>query len=216
MGLDDPHVRDLGRLQGFQKLGECLGTAEKWLGVAVFPRTRAAHYSARRAESHLPRAATWNRTRTSQMRTAFSSKALKTGSSAPGELEMTFSTSAVAVCCSSVSRNSWSNRVFSIAMTACAAKFCHQFNRLVGKATCFLPADTAIDPISSSFFIDGASRSAFAPPNLASIGAEFGSSDMSGICTTFLVCSSRSRLCPGVGRIRGSRRRASVSAGSSP
>ena len=37
----------------------------------------------------------------SQMRTAFSSMAWNTGSSSPGELEMTLSTSDVAVCCSS-------------------------------------------------------------------------------------------------------------------
>ena len=36
---------------------------------------------------------------------------------------MTFSTSEVAVCCSSDSRNSLSSRAFSMAMTACAAKF---------------------------------------------------------------------------------------------
>ena len=35
------------------------------------------------------------------MRTAFSSMAWKTGSRSPCELEMTFSTSVVAVCCSS-------------------------------------------------------------------------------------------------------------------
>ena len=35
-----------------------------------------------------------------QMRVAFSSIALNTGSSSPGELEMTCSTSEVAVCCS--------------------------------------------------------------------------------------------------------------------
>ena len=37
----------------------------------------------------------------SQMRVAFSSMAWNTGSSSPGELEMTSSTSDVAVCCSS-------------------------------------------------------------------------------------------------------------------
>ena len=43
---------------------------------------------------------------------------------------MTSSTSEVAVCCSSDSRSSvrwrssFSSRVFSMAMTACAAKFC--------------------------------------------------------------------------------------------
>jgi hypothetical protein len=36
---------------------------------------------------------------------------------------MTLSTSAVAVCCASDSRNSLSKRVFSMAMTACLAKF---------------------------------------------------------------------------------------------
>ncbi len=67
----------------------------------------------------------------SQMRVAFSSMALNTGCRSPGELEMTFSTSLVAVCCSSDSvrssvrwRSSLSSRVFSMAMTACAAKFC--------------------------------------------------------------------------------------------
>ena len=67
----------------------------------------------------------------SQMRVAFSSMALNTGSSSPGELEMTFSTSEVAVCCSSDSvrssvrwRSSLSSRVFSMAITAWAAKFC--------------------------------------------------------------------------------------------
>ena len=39
----------------------------------------------------------------SQMRVAFSSMASNTGSSSPGELEMTCSTSEVAVCCSSAS-----------------------------------------------------------------------------------------------------------------
>src|SRR5262249_61391478 len=53
-----------------------------------------------------------------------------TGSSSPGDELMTRSTSAVAVCCSNDSlrsavrcRNSLSSRVFSMAMTAWAAKF---------------------------------------------------------------------------------------------
>jgi hypothetical protein len=37
---------------------------------------------------------------------------------------MTCKTSAVAVCCSSASRVSVMSRAFSIALTACAAKFC--------------------------------------------------------------------------------------------
>ena len=63
------------------------------------------------------------------MRTALASIALNTGSSSPGELEMTFSTSEVAVCCSSASlrssvrcRSSLSSRTFSMAITAWAAK----------------------------------------------------------------------------------------------
>jgi len=42
----------------------------------------------------------------------------------PGEELMTCSISAVAVCCSKVSRVSVMRRAFSIAITACAAKFC--------------------------------------------------------------------------------------------
>ena len=67
----------------------------------------------------------------SQIREAFASMDLKTGSNSPGEPDMTFSTSDVAVCCSSDSlkssvrwRSSLSSRVFSMAMTAWAAKFC--------------------------------------------------------------------------------------------
>ncbi len=73
----------------------------------------------------------------SQMRTALASMASKTGSSSPGELLMTCSTSEVAVCCSSASerssvrwRNSPSRRVFSMAITAWAAK-------LVTSSICF-------------------------------------------------------------------------------
>ena len=62
------------------------------------------------------------------MRVAFANIALNTGSSSPGELEMTCNTSDVAVCCSSDSerssvrwRSSLSSRVFCTAMTACAA-----------------------------------------------------------------------------------------------
>src|SRR5262249_16608484 len=55
----------------------------------------------------------------------------KTGSSSPGELEMTFNTSDVAVCCSSDSESSRARccsasnkRTFSIAMSACSANVC--------------------------------------------------------------------------------------------
>src|SRR5215813_4726314 len=63
------------------------------------------------------------------MRTAFSSMAWNTGSNSPGELEMTRSTSEVAVCCSSASVSSRvractssNSRTFSIAITAWSAK----------------------------------------------------------------------------------------------
>ena len=82
------------------------------------------------------------------MRVAFSSMAWNTGSSSPGELEMTFSTSEVAVCCSSNSerssvrwRSSLSSRVFSIAITAWAAKFGHQLDLLVGERPHLLAVD---------------------------------------------------------------------------
>ena len=71
---------------------------------------------------------------------AFASMVPNTGASSPRELEMTFNTSLVAVCCSSASprssvrwRNSLSSRVFSMAMTACAAKFGDQRDLLVGE-----------------------------------------------------------------------------------
>ena len=60
---------------------------------------------------------------------AFASMASNTGSSSPGELEMTCSTSEVAVCCSSASESSRvractssNSRTFSIAITAWSAK----------------------------------------------------------------------------------------------
>ena len=65
----------------------------------------------------------------SQMRTAFASMVWKTGSSSPGEVEMTPSTSEVAVCCSNASLSSRvractssNRRAFSIAITAWSAK----------------------------------------------------------------------------------------------
>jgi hypothetical protein len=55
---------------------------------------------------------------------AFSNIVSNTGARSPGEELMTCNTSAVAVCCSNASRVSVMSRAFSIAMTACAAKFC--------------------------------------------------------------------------------------------
>ena len=72
------------------------------------------------------------------MRVAFASIASNTGSSSPGELEMTFSTSEVAVCCSSASDSSRvractssNSRTFSIAITAWSAK-------VVASSICFV------------------------------------------------------------------------------
>ena len=61
----------------------------------------------------------------SQMRTAFASMVSKTGSNSPGDVEMTCSTSEVAVCCSSATSrcSSLSSRTFSMAITAWSAKF---------------------------------------------------------------------------------------------
>ena len=60
-----------------------------------------------------------------QTRTALAIIASNTGSSRPGDDEMMPRISAVAVCCSKASRVSVKSRAFSIAMTACAAKFCN-------------------------------------------------------------------------------------------
>ena len=76
-----------------------------------------------------------------QMRLALSSIASNTSLSSPGELLMTFSTSEVAVCCSSDSRNSLSNRAFSMAITACAAKFCTTSICFIGERPHLLAVD---------------------------------------------------------------------------
>src|SRR5262245_1297980 len=60
----------------------------------------------------------------SQSRAADSTSVLSTALRSKVDRLMTLSTSAVAVCCWSDSRSSVSSRVFSMAMTAWAAKFC--------------------------------------------------------------------------------------------
>ncbi len=55
---------------------------------------------------------------------------------------MTCNTSAVAVCCSNASRVSVISRAFSIAITACAAKFCKQRDLLVRERPHFLAVDS--------------------------------------------------------------------------
>ena len=56
---------------------------------------------------------------------ALSKIASNTGARLPGDELMTCKTSAVAVCCFNASRVSVKSRAFSIAITACAAKFCN-------------------------------------------------------------------------------------------
>ena len=54
---------------------------------------------------------------------------------------MTWSTSEVAVCCSSDSRSSLSNRAFSMAMMAWAAKILHDLDLLIGERPHLLAVD---------------------------------------------------------------------------
>src|SRR6516165_2744559 len=96
-----------------------------WSSVVAKYSTYGAG-SPRRARvwKHSPSKPTREPKAASQSRSAFSSIASNTGVRSPGEELMTCNTSAVAVCCSNASRVSVISRVFSIAITACAAKFC--------------------------------------------------------------------------------------------
>ena len=144
-------------------------------------------------------------TSASQIRVAFASIDWNTGSSSPGELEMTFNTSEVAVCCSSASerssvrwRSSLSSRVFSMAMTACAAKLLTNSICLVGERTYLLAIDA-----------EGADQ-LFIPEHwhddIGARAAEFcaGTSvrtpiaNSSAVCTSSFVCKRRWRA-PAVG-----------------
>jgi hypothetical protein len=89
-----------------------------------------------------------------------------TGSRSPGEVLMIRSTSAVAVCCCNDSRSSLRSRVFSMAITACAAKFltssiCVSVN---GRTSW---RKITIVPISCSSLSIGTTIVERAPPNLA-------------------------------------------------
>ena len=85
---------------------------------------------------------------------------------------MTFSTSEVAVCCSSDSerssvrwRSSLSSRVFSMAITACSAKFLKQLDLLVGERSHFF-TETAMTPIGLLSFSIGTATMCDTPPIL--------------------------------------------------
>ena len=77
----------------------------------------------------------------SHSRAADSTSVSSTACRSKVERLMTLSTSAVAVCCCSDSRSSLSRRVFSMAMTAWAAKFCDQLDLLVGERPHLLAVD---------------------------------------------------------------------------
>ena len=87
----------------------------------------------------------------SQMRTAFASMVSKTGSNSPGELEMTCSTSEVAVCCSSASDSS---RVrvssFFSRSRACALSFVIKVTRALSdgatRVLAFVPVERSLRP----------------------------------------------------------------------
>src|SRR5262249_59836522 len=74
----------------------------------------------------------------SQIRTAFASMAWNTGSSSPGELEITLNTSDVAVCWARDSRSSFSSRALSIAITACSRESGDQLGLLVCERVNFI------------------------------------------------------------------------------
>src|SRR5215467_12036676 len=81
------------------------------------------------------------------MRVAFSSIALKTGCNSPGELEMTCSTSEVAVCCSSASercpRASASSRVRA---SSCFFNSISELGPLLTRALAFVPVERSLRP----------------------------------------------------------------------
>src|SRR5262245_49287306 len=83
----------------------------------------------------------------SQMRVAFSNIAWKTGSSSPGELEMTFSTCEVAVCCSnapaSCLRASASSRVRA---SSCFFNSISELGPLLTRALAFVPVERSLRP----------------------------------------------------------------------
>src|SRR5262249_10215472 len=83
----------------------------------------------------------------SQTRIAFASMAANTGCSSPGELEMTCSTSEVAVCCSSASercpRASASSRVRA---SSCFFNSISELGPLLTRALAFVPVERSLRP----------------------------------------------------------------------
>src|SRR5215831_17738795 len=83
----------------------------------------------------------------SQRRVAFSSMAWNTGSSSPGELEMTRNTSEVATCCSSASercpRASASSRVRA---SSCFSSSISELGPLLTRAFALVPVERSLRP----------------------------------------------------------------------
>src|SRR5262245_49418186 len=83
----------------------------------------------------------------SQMRVAFSSMARKTGSRSPGDVEMTLSTSAAAVCCFSASercpRASASSQVRA---SCCFFNSIIELGSLLTRALAFVPVERSLRP----------------------------------------------------------------------
>ena len=109
---------------------------------------RAACRRSRRRDRRRRRAGMIVALSASQSRAADSTSVSSTVCRSKVERLMTLSTSAVAVCCSSDSlrssvrwRSSLNSRVFSMAMTAWAAKFVHQLDLLVGERAHLLAVD---------------------------------------------------------------------------
>src|SRR6516165_5572197 len=157
----------------------------------------------------------------SQMRVAFSSMAWNTGARSPGELLIIRNTSAVAVCCSSDCRSSLSSRAFSMAMTACAAKFCTSAICLSVKG-CTSWRKIVITPITSLSLSIGTRNSVRAPArstmatNDGSFSRYSGSNCMSKICCTCPVAATRASGCLSTTRNCGLSRRNSAYAAGTP
>src|SRR5215472_7765087 len=97
----------------------------------------------RSAPSHKPSAAD----SASQRRVAFSSMAWNTGSSSPGELEMTRNTSEVAVCCSSASaRCSRASTSSCLYFSTCCSRSARGLRIRSTRALAFVPVERSLRP----------------------------------------------------------------------
>ena len=119
---------------------------------------------------------------------------------------MTCSTSAVAVCCSSASRVSVISRAFSIAMTACAAKFCKQRDLLVGERPDLLAVD-AMTPEQHVVLAQRHGEQVRMPPS-STVLAPSGHRDPQRSSRTSAMWTTRSPRASGSSRVLGPGRKA--------